>query len=93
MRHYANSSMSKQPKKPFASNQQAALRADQSVKTIQFEGRSFELCWKDDHALVYDDTDLADRMATQFGTTATHASNKFEPTHWHTFSIVPLPPT
>ena len=71
----------------YATNQRAAKTADEEIRRITFEGRDFDLCWKDDHVLVHGDTGLADRMAKSFGTVAEHCSVKNADT---TFSIVPL---
>jgi len=71
----------------YASNKRAAQEADKSVKTIEFEGKAYDLCWRDDHILIYDDEEVALRMADVFGTTA-----KVSPMR-HTdgsFAIVPL---
>lgn len=78
-------------KKPYATNKAAANRADEPIGTFEFEGRSFDLCWKGDHVLVYSDTELADRMADSFGTVAKHSPARFVNSSWSTFSIVPLP--
>lgn len=76
----------------YATNKDAASRSDQAVQTFEFEGQSFDLCWKNENVLVYslDDGELADRMAASLGTVAKHAANRHDPVHWKTFSLIPL---
>lgn len=75
----------------YATNQRAANHADDEIKTFVFEGREFDLCWRDDHVLVYGDKEIADRMADSFKTVAKHAKAKHANSAWDYFSIVPLP--
>jgi asparagine synthetase B (glutamine-hydrolysing) len=76
-------------KRPYASNTQARVRADQPAETF----RGYEVNWNGKAVLIYDDTVGADALAQELGTYAKHSPSRFENPHWKTFSLVGLPET